>query len=191
MSIIFLNFFLIVSSQKDSTFLKKNRLPYDKTKGLKLIYLGLSPSFQFSTPRFDYALDIGISPTFAYYFNKKIEAVIRYGFSYVKYGSLNPVNADGFNEFLVSAHYYPFNKINFLYLQGGILYGNYWVEKVNRYLLKEWNKGVTCGFGIEVLTKKKFVINFDAAYVIPFRSKYDFNLYRSVGLGFQLDKWRK
>ena len=188
---LFIVCYLSAMSQKDSTYLKKNRLPYNKSKGLQLAYCTFSPSIRFTLPKFDYGFSVTSSPTFAYYLNKKLETIFSYGFTFIKYGSLSSVRAEGFNQFSAAVHYYPFKNINFLYAEGGFVYGNYGSKKNTRELVKEWYLSTIAGVGIEVITKKRIVVTFNAAYVIPFDSNSEYDFVRSIGIGFQLDKKKK
>lgn len=181
-------FSLAIFCQKDSTYPGKNRLPYHKYKGMQFVYVNLTGFAVLVTPSFDNEFLIELHPTYAYYFSKRFEGLARYQFGFLKYGSLSRVKSEGFNQFSIAAHYYPFRNINFLYAEAGFRYGNYALEKNTRYLLKEWNLATMSGIGIEVITKKRVVITFNAALVIPFDSRYNFDFVRSAGIGFQLDK---
>lgn len=189
--IIIFNFSLLAFCQKDSTYLKKNRLPYNKYRGMQLAYVNLTGFSVLVTPSFDNAFLIELHPTYAYYFSKKLEGVARYQFGFLKYGSLSRIKSEGFNQFSIATHYYPFNNINFLYVEAGFRYGNYASEKNTKHLLKEWNLSTLAGFGIEVITRKRLIVTFNAALVLPFKAKYNFDFVRSAGIGFQLDKKKK
>lgn len=176
---------------QDSIYLAKNRLPYDKYKGMQFAYISLTGFVVVVTPSLDNEFLLELNPTYAYYFSKKIECIARYHFGLLKYGSQSRIKSEGVNQFSVAAHYYPFKNINFIYAEAGFRYGNYALEKNTRNFLKEWNLSSLAGIGIEVITRKRVVVTFNAALVIPFNSRYNFDFVRSAGIGFQLDKKKK
>lgn len=184
-------FFFIFSSitiafyGQDST----NGKAAQRYKGLQLVYVNLTGNVVVIVGNStDNQFLLEMIPTYAYYFSKKVEGVLKYHFSYLKYPAQSPLRNDIFNQFSVGLHYYPLKKLNSLYTEIGFTYGNYFLEKRTLVVKKNWDMASQIGFGFELLAKRGLTLNFNAAFMIPFNPRYDRDFIRSIGIGIQLRK---
>lgn len=186
-------FFIIIlvssiSYCQDSTIQSKNRLPYEKKVGLNLVYIDFTGYAVLVDANSDNSFLLSATPSFAHYVSKKIELILEYGISYLKYSKMSHRKSDVFSQFFAGVQYYPLKKLNFLFLRTGIQYSNYAIEKNSVNTIKEWNFAQQLGVGIEVLAKKKIVVHFFADALFPYKSTLRNDFLRSIGIGIMLGK---
>lgn len=166
---------------------KSKNLPYHKYQGMQLLYLSFTGGGAYNTANNDNLYIITASPRYGYYISSKIEFLGEYAFSYLKLGSLSPIRSKTFHQFAVTGRYFPFKKYNFIHLEAGVQTGNYTTTKPERNTIDVWSNNAIIGFGIEILPKKrKYVLDYNVRYVIPFNSNYNSDFVRLLGFGITL-----
>ncbi len=180
---LFITGFFLTSNGQQLNDSSKIRLPYFKQKGMVLAYVSFTGFAVYvpSTGLKHYM--ITAVPRYGYYLSPKFEVLGEYAISFYKPGNASTITKT-FHQFAVTGRYFPFNKYNFIHLEAGLQTGNYTTSKPERDIIDVWSNNAILGFGIEVLPRKrKYVLDFNVRYVIPFNPNYKFDFVRLLGFG--------
>jgi hypothetical protein len=175
---------------QDTSTLKLSKLPYNKYRGLQIVWLDLTGYAVFSPSTNDGAYAIFITPKYGYYLTKKIELVAGYSFIYTKFGSLSTKKSSINHQASFTGRYYPFKKANYFFIESGVQAGNYTSEKSTGSIQRNlFSTNLLAGFGVELLPRKaKYAVNFSALFAIPFNNQFKLDFIRSLGFGIVIKK---
>ncbi|MFM9908900.1 MAG: hypothetical protein ACKVOW_06115 [Chitinophagaceae bacterium] len=157
---------------------------------MQLIWVNFSGYAFYAPSTNDGSFSISITPNYGYYLTKNFEIVTGYSFIYTKFGSLSQINSSINHQVSLTGRFYPFRKLNFIYVESGLQAGNYTIEKISESIQRNlFSTNLIAGFGFEILPRKgKYVINFSALYAFPFNRMFKPDFIRSLGFGFVIKK---
>ena len=181
----------VCSYGQDSVIVRK-KLPYEKKAGMTLVWVNLSGYLLYIPYTGDGTYNLTVSPGLGYYLSRNVEAVATYSLIYTKFGSLSAYPSQVRHQVSASLRYYPFKRLNFFFVESGILLGNYTAIDSSRSVQNRiFSSNVLIGFGVEMLIKRpkrQYVLNFVADYAIPFNNNYSSDFIRSLGFGIVLKR---
>lgn len=174
----------IIYAQEMTIDSLKNKLPYEKYKGLIVAYVSFSPSFAFSTANSNSVFGLVTAPRIGYYLSKDFQILSEYAFSFQTFKIASVAQTKFWHQFAITGRYFPLKKHNYFFAEAGVQTGNYTTVGPDRTIVDAWSTNYIIGLGIETLPKKrKYVIMYDYRVVLPFNNKYMFDVARSLGLG--------
>jgi hypothetical protein len=166
------------------------KLPYEKNKKQDYISLNISGGVAVETTNFDNTYLISLTPRLHNYLSKRWENVFDYTFIFQKLGSLANNEVNSFHQISSSLRYFLSEKINIVYLESGLQFGNYALKNDNNgdsYSLKKWNTCLIVGLGLELLPRRrKRIFDFDVRIAIPLSNGLEIDLIRSIGFGTRI-----